>query len=267
MRARVLYLFLLLWLIVASSLLSAQGQPPVSDPKAVALASQAIVALTNGVSISDATLSGDATWIAGSDKETGSATLLAKGTGQSRIDLKLNSGTRTEVRNDTAGSQQGESIATDGSVQPWPQHNCWINGAWFFPALSMLSAPSDPSVIITYIGLESRGGMSVQHLRAYSYLASKSSALTALTQTLSTEDIYLDSASLLPTAFSFNTHPDDDEATNILVEVDFSDFQTMNGVQVPTRVQKLINGGLALDITITSIALNSGLSDSPFAIQ
>jgi len=181
--------------------------------------------------------------------------------------LNLSGGTRTEIRNDSTGTPQGESVAPDGTVQPSAQHNCRINASWFFPALSILVAVSDSSVIFTNIGLENRGSGSVQHIRAYRYLPSKSAALTALTQTLSTEDIYLDSASLLPVAFSFNTHPDDDEATNILVEIDFSNFQTMNGVQVPMRVQKLINGGVAVDVTVTSAVLNSGLSDAAFAIQ
>jgi hypothetical protein len=253
---------ILLLVSVASS-----QNPPQSDPQAVAFASQAMTALTNGVAVTDVTLSGNATWIAGSDDETGSATLLEKGTGESRIDLNLSGGTRTEIRNDSTGFPQGETIASGGTVQPWPQHNCWINASWFFPALSILAATSDPSVILSYVGLESRGTGSVQHIRAYHYLPSKRQAATAITASLSAEDIYLDSSSLLPVAFSFNTHPDDDEATNILVEIDFFNYQPVNGVQVPMRVQKLISGGLALDITITGVVVNSGLSDDAFAIQ
>jgi hypothetical protein len=268
MPIRIFHCSLLFLLVVLNStLIVSQDQPPVSDPKAVAFAMQAISSLTSGVAVSDVTLTGDATWIAGSDKETGSATLLAKGAGESRIDLKLSGGTRTEVRNDTAGSPQGELIASDGTVQPWPQHNCWINATWFFPALSILAATSDPSVILTYIGLESRDTGSVQHIRAHRYLPGKTPGAVAIITSVSAEDIYLDAASFLPVAFSFNTHPDDDEATNILVEIDFSNYEPVNGVQVPMRVQKLINGGLALDVAITSAAVNAGLSDAPFAIQ
>jgi len=268
MQIRILHcLPLFLLLLTYPTFLSGQDQPPPSDPQAIALATQAIAALTNGVAVSDVTMDGDATWIAGSDKETGPTTLLAKGTGESRVDLKLSGGTRTEVRNDTAGSPQGESTASDGTVEAWSQHNCWINASWFFPALSILAATSDPSMILTYVGLESRDTGSVQHIRAYRYVPSKRAGTVALTTSLSTEDIYLDSTSLLPVAFSFNTHPDDDMATNILVEIDFFAYQSSNGVQVPMRVQKLINGGLALDIAVTSAAVNAGLSDAPFAIQ
>lgn len=268
MQTRIVRCSLLFLLTVAGSrFLFSQNQTPVSDPEAVALASQAMVALTNGVAVSDVSLTGSATRIAGSDTETSPATLQAKGTGESRIDLNLSRGTRTEIRNDTAGFPQGESIGPDGTVQPWALHNCWINASWFFPALSILSAPSDSSMIFTYVGLERRDGGTVQHLRAYRYLSGQKADVTALTQNVSTEDIYLDSTSLLPVAFTFNAHPDDDAATNIALEIDFSNYRSVNGVQVPMRVQKLISGGLALDIVVKSVVVNSGLGDGPFAIQ
>lgn len=134
-------------------------------------------------------------------------------------------------------------------------------------ALSILAATSDPSVIFTYVGLENRGTGSVQHIRAYRFVPSKRPATTALTASLSSENIYIDSTSFLPVAFSFNTHPDDDEATNDLLEIDFFNYQPVTGVQVPMRVQKRINGGLALDLTVTGVVVNPGLTDAPFAIQ
>ena len=257
-------LALLLSVFVTSPALFAQNQPPQSDPQAVSMAQQAIAALTNGVTVEDVTLNGNFTWIAGSDDEKGPATLLAKGTGESRIDLHLSGGIRTEIRNDSSGSPQGETLAPDGSTEQWAKHNCWINASWFFPALSLLASTGDPSVIFTYVGLENRGNNTVQHIRAYRYQANRLSAVIA---TLSTEDIYLDSTSFLPVAFAFNSHPEDDQAANIYEEIDFSNYQFTAGVQVPIRVQRLINGGLALDVTVSNVALNTGISDGLFAIQ
>jgi hypothetical protein len=241
--------------------------PPESDPQALSLVTQSLAALTNGVPVNDVVLTGSANWIAGSDQETGLATLQAKGTGESRIDLNLSGGTRAEIRNDSPGSPQGETVAPDGSLQRWAEHNCWINASWFFPTLSILAATSDSSVVLSYVGVENRGATSVHHIRAYRNLSDKSTPFTELVQRLSSEDIYLDSASLLPVAFGFTAHPDDDEDANILVEIDFSSFQPMNGILVPTHVQKLINGGLALDVTVFGAAVNSGMTDLPFTIQ
>jgi hypothetical protein len=236
--------------------------PTASDPQAVALASKAMAALTGGVAISDVTLTGTATRTAGSDVEEGSTTLKAKGTGESRVDLATSAGTRSDVRNSTSGPA-GFWVGLDGTKHAMVGHNCLTDASWFFPALSILSQASSTGVIATYVGQETRETTSVQHLRLVSQLSSTPDAASPLAA-LSSEDIYLDSTSLLPVAILFNTHPDNDAAVNITVEIDFSNYQKLSGVLVPTKVQQLLNNGLFLDITIQSAAVNSGLSDAPF---
>ena len=268
MHIRIFCRFLRSFLIVLAGSTFLFSQAPVSDPQALSLDGQAMTTLTNGIAVSDVTFTGNVTWIAGSDNETGTATLQAKGTGESRVDLNLSGGTRTEIRNDIASTfPQGASIQNGGAQQDWAMHNCWINASWFYPALSFLNATSDPTLVFSYVGRESRVGASLQHLRVYRYLPTQKPAFVALTQKVSTADFYLDSASLLPVALIFNSHPDDDANTNISLEVDFSNYQPVNGVQIPLHIQKLISGGLVLDLVVTNASLNSGLSDSPFAIQ
>jgi hypothetical protein len=219
-------------------------------------------------SVTDVTLTGTVTWTAGSDIETGTATMYAKGTGESRVDLALTSSTHSDVRNDTLASYpQGASAVNGSALSASAIHNCWINAGWFFPALSFLANTSDSTLIFSYIGQETRNGESVQHVRIYRYLTTQSAATTSLTQQVSTADYYLDSTSLLPSAVTFNSHPDDDATTNIAIEVDFSNYQNVGGVQVPMHIQKYISGGIALDVTLTSSVFNSGLSDSLFAVQ
>lgn len=155
---------------------------PSSDPLALAFAAKSIAAMTAGATVSDVTLTGSATWIAGSDKETGPATLMAKGTGESRIDLSLSDGLRTDIRNDMEAYPQGASSVGGSELQPWATHNCWINASWFFPALSFLDSTSDPTLIFSYVGQESRGGVSVQHLQLYRYLTGQKSDFVSLTQ-------------------------------------------------------------------------------------
>ena len=67
--------------------------------------------------------------------------------------------------------------------------------------------------------------------------------MISFTQAVSTEDMYLDGTSLLPVAFISNVHPDNDASTNIALEIDFSNYQVVNGVQIPMHVQRLISGG------------------------
>jgi hypothetical protein len=92
------------WFGVSLMLLLASAapaqNPPQSDPQALSFVSQSITSLGGSTSISDVTLSGTAVWSNGTDTETANATLMAKGTGESRFDMTLNAGPRSEIRND-----------------------------------------------------------------------------------------------------------------------------------------------------------------------
>lgn|ERR1035437_1896537 len=89
-------------ILLLVSLASAQN-PPQSDPQAVSFTSKSIAALTGENAISDVTLTGSVTWSGGASPETGTTTLLASGTGESRMSLALPSGTRTEIRDASTG--------------------------------------------------------------------------------------------------------------------------------------------------------------------
>jgi hypothetical protein len=237
-----------------------------SSPQAVALATSAMAALTGNVQVNDVTLIGTATRTAGSDIETGTITLKALGTADSRMDFVSSDGTRSEIRNSAGGVPQGSWIGPDGASHAMAGHNCLTDAAWFFPTLTILSQASNPSVVVQYIGQETRNGASVQHLR-FTQPPSATTDPTGLLASLSTEDVYLDSASLLPASILFNTHPDANANINIAVEMDFSDYQASNGVMVPFSIHELLNGSLFLDITIQSASVNSGLPASEFTTQ
>ncbi len=261
LASRRAFLFFCLFL-VSSTLSFCQNGPPQSDPEALNLVQQSIIALSGGAAISDVTLSGTATWTVASKSETASATLLAKGTGESRFDMTLSAGPRSEIRNDGSSTALGELLASDGSVLQWGLNNCLVNAVWFFPQLSVLGATGDPTLIFLYIGQETRNGVTVQHIQSYRY----SSTETATIQQLSTMDVYLDASSFLPVTFAFNVQSTDGSQT-ISLEVDFSNYQPLNGIQLPFRVQRYVAGNLGFDFTLTSAQLNLGLSDSLFTIQ
>jgi hypothetical protein len=252
---------------VVSAIAQSSPTPRASDPQAIALATSALVALTKGTQIRDVTLVGTATRTAGSDVESGTVTLKALGQQNGRIDLNLSDGTRSEIISAPNGNPQGFWTAPDGAIHNMANHNCVTDAAWFFPGLTVLSQVSNPRILATYVGEETRGDRGVQHLRFVEQFPSLAEHVNGLLSSLTAEDVYLDSSSLLPTAIRFNTHPDNDATTNIPVEIDFSDYQSVSGAAMPFKIQKFLNGALFLDITIQSATLNSGLSDSAFAVQ
>jgi hypothetical protein len=237
-------------------------QAVVQNSQAVAFATQALAALTGTTPVNDITLTGTATRTAGSDVETGSITLRALGNPDSRFDLVLTSGTSSEIRNNSTGVPQGAWITPDGVSHAMANHNTLTDAAWFVPQLTVLSQLSNPNLIVSYVGPETRAGAAVQHL--HFAIQSASVDPTGLWQGLSAEEVYLDASTYLPVAIAFNTHPDNDAGINIPVETDFSNYQQVNGVQIPFHIQKFLNYSLFLDVTIQSAVLNSGIPQSDF---
>src|SRR6266567_7572180 len=109
---------------------------PASDPLAVSLTLKSVAALTGGTSISDVTLNANVISIAGADNETGTGVFEAKGLGESRVDLNLGGGTRSQVQSVSSGVPAGAWTKNGAKAVPAAQHNCWVDAAWFFPALS-----------------------------------------------------------------------------------------------------------------------------------
>ena len=238
------------------------GQAPQSDARAVSLATQSIAALSGGNVISDVTLIGTGVWTVAGNSETANATLMAKGTAESRFDMLLGAGPRSEIRNDGSATALGEVLIPDGTILRWGFQDTLLNAAWFFPQLSILASTGDSRLIFLYIGQERRNGAAVQHIQTYRYSATN----TAAVQQWSTMDIYLDSISFFPVAFVFNIYSIDGSQI-IPAEIDFASYVSVGGVQVPFRVQRYVAGNLGVDFTVTSAQFNSGLQDSLFAIQ
>ncbi len=293
---------LLLLCLICSVSASAQqststSAAPTSDPQAVALVHRSLAELTGGVAVTDVTLTGTAHRIAGSDDETGTATLEATSAGDSRVDLLFPSGNRTEIRN-PAGTPLSDSFppnvlvpavamqspqpvgawsGPDGVTHGMAGHNVMTDATWFFPALTLATVTSSPSYVLSYIGPDTMNGQAVIHVAVSQPFVAPSgvqvapgppgTTFAALKQQLSQMDIYLDPTTSLPVALFFNAHPDSNALVNIPVQIQFSNYQASNGIQVPLHVQKYLNNSLILDLLFTNVTLNSGLSATSFQFQ
>ncbi len=239
-------------------------QAVIQNPQAMALATQAMAALTGSTQVNDITLTGTATRTAGADVESGTVVLEALGDSYSRLDLTLSNGARHEVRNlSSISAPQGYWVGPDASSHAFSELNCVTDAAWFAPVLSVLSQLSNPNLVISYVGQETKVGVAVQHL--HFAFQSPSPDPTGILQGLSAEDVYLDASTFLPVAITFNAHPDNDATTNLAVEIDYASYQSVSGVLVPFQVQKLINNSVVLNLTINSAAINQKLTPADFS--
>jgi hypothetical protein len=245
-----------------STLLSSAAQAPASaSPQALQLLQSALAALSPNIKTQDVTLSGSAHYIAGSDDETGTATLKAIATGASRVDLSLSSGSRSEVRNLSGNPPAGTWSGPDGVSHRIAYHNLLNEPTWFAPVATVSRLVASPTSIATYIGAETLDVQQVQHISVAQQPPALSLAADIFPH-LTQVDLYLDSSTFLPAAISFKIHPDNNELIDIPIEVRFSDYRAVNGTQVPFHVQKFLNNGLILDFQADSVTLNSGLAAS-----
>jgi hypothetical protein len=238
----------------------AQEQAPVSDPLAISLAQRSVLALTGGAAVTDVTLTADVISVFGSDNKSGTGVFQAKGAGESRVDLSLEAGTRSDVRNTAGGAWSRDG----GSATAYAGHNSLTDAVWFFPALSCLTQTANPNFTFKYMGQEQHGLVNTQHIRVF-HIASQDPA--GLVQRLSAMDFYLDSGSLLPLAVAFKRHPEDDLNVDIAIETRFASYQLVSGVQVPFYFQQILNGSVVLDVKVRNADLNVGLLDSLFTLQ
>jgi hypothetical protein len=260
--------------------LSAQQSTPApvtSDPRAIALIQRALAALVGRATVSDVTLTGTAQRIAGSDDETGTATLTAMSVGNSKLSLSFPSAVSSEIRN-SAGTPLSETSTTqgpqpvgawsgpDGVLHAMAEHNLMTDASWFFPAFTINDVSASQSFALSYIGQETHNGLSALHVSALQTFPGFTQVPLLLSH-LTQMELYLDPASYMPVALDFNVHPDNNANLDIPVEIRFSGYQPVNGVQVPFHVQKYLNNGLVLDLQFNNAVLNSGLTAASFQIQ
>jgi hypothetical protein len=238
-----------------------------SSAQATTLLRQSAAALVGRVTLTDVTLSGTARRIAGSDDESGTAVLKVLAAGASRVDLSFPSGHRSEILNTSVAPVAGSWSGPDGVSHGIAFHNLFTGSAWFFPAFTVSQGLSASGYVATYVASETHNGQAVQHvsLSQPSLLPTVPGAISSAH--LTRVDLFLDSTTLLPAAIAFNIHADNNQLLDIPIEIRFSSYQAVNGVQVPFHVQKYLNNGLILDFQATSVTLNSGLSASAFSAQ
>lgn len=121
---------------------------------------------------------------------------------------------------------------------------------WFLPSISL-----QPKMMATDVGISDVGIGSVstlakgtyRHLQSQLVFADLSSDLMEQVMRKSTTDIGLDPQSLLPDVLSYKLHSDDGAQTvAIPIEVHFSNYQKINGVEIPFLIQRYVNGTLHL---------------------
>jgi hypothetical protein len=120
-----------------------------------------------------------------------------------------------------------------------------------------------PSLLPSYLGAVDLGSGTVgfgtttyRHLQGELVFPNLTTTLAGDIMQRSTADLGLDPASLLPAVLSYSTRPDNGAPIPIAIEIHYSNYQAVNGVQIPFTIQRYVNGSLQLEISVSSAQVN-----------
>jgi hypothetical protein len=214
--------------------------------------------------VSSVQMSGTANWNYGSDQQTGTVTLQANANGQSRMLLQLSSGSRVETQNQFSDSQrQCTWSGIDAVVHDSASHHCWTDTVWFLPQITMQLGAGATDDNASATAAPDGKIVHVHHERHP--IGVRDNGTAKLLAHLSAVDLDIDATSGLPLELNFAAHPDNDAGTDIPVQVQFSDYRSVNGVTMPFHIQKFINNSLVLDLQISTAQVQ--LVSSPASLS
>ncbi|MGD0733374.1 MAG: hypothetical protein ABR956_19075 [Terracidiphilus sp.] len=226
---------------------------------AATVLSQLSAAFSGNQIVQSVQLSGSAAWYAGSLEDTGTVSLTASTNGSSQMQLSLAAtGQRTETQTGAGSSATCQWAGANGTTHQVDLGNCWRPALWFLPALSLY-----PSQLPGYLGIVDLGsgavgfsGNTYRHLQGQLNLPGPTGTLLTNVPQRSLTDIGLDPVTLLPAVIAYSVYPDSGAQVPVAVEVHYSNYQTVNGVQIPFLIQRYVNGSLQLQITVSSAQIN-----------
>lgn len=280
-------LFLVSIFCFVSGDLSAQQTTSASTgtqtPQAASIIQQSIAAMTGGTLITDVTMTGSVTVNNGSATQSGTVRLVGTAAGQSQLTLALPSGTWVTTENFAGNPRTSTLNGPSGTAQDTsPEDMMGPSPAWFCPAL-LMGAAATQKFAASYVAQESRNGSTVSHISIWPQSASTtpiySSSPNQGVQILNgpsqpstfypgQHELYVDITTQLPQALILrfrgqrqaNTNLDLTQPIYIQQEIDFSNYQQVAGRLMPFHTQVRAGGYVLMDIQISSIAFNSGVT-------
>jgi hypothetical protein len=216
---------------------------------------QLSLSFSSGKIVHRVQLSGSATWYTGDLEDQGTANLTAFADGSSQMQLTLGTlGQRAESKTGSGISASCQWTGSNGVAHQIDARNCWKPGVWFLPAISLQPTLLPNSLGIVDLGTGPVGSSdgAFRHLQSQFVFGELPSNLWADAAKQSTVDLGLNPTSFLPAVLAYSVQADGGSPSAIAIEIHYSDYRLVDGVQVPFLIQRYINGSLQLAISVSS---------------
>jgi len=213
---------------------------------------------SGGQPVQQVEISGNASWHVGNLEDTGTVNMAASANGSSQMQLLLSSsGAKTESQTGTGSNTECSWAGTDGTFHATSADSCLKPLLWFLPAFSLQSSFMPNSLRVSDLGFDNPDGTgSYRHLQSNLSLSGLPKSLGTKIRSDSNTDLWLDPSSFLPVGLSYSVHPDNGSATQVAIDIRYSNYREVSGVKIPFRIQRYVNGTLQLDIEVNAVQVD-----------
>ena len=211
--------------------------------------------------IQDFTGSGSITYNWPEGPAQGSVKVKGRGISQFRLDATLADGVHSwVVANGTALQKQA-----DGSITPLPYPLTLKPASITFPFAQLVVALQDTSWSISYGGLVLHNGQQVYDI-GFQKILPQGSDPFGFQSSVTKANFFIDPDTFSILSLQDRAYRKDHEPGDVPHEIQFSNYQILNGVRVPLSVTELVSGQQTVTIQLSQITFNSGLTDADFAL-
>ena len=234
---------------------------PISDSPSELQAVQIVESVLNSSgraalqSVHDFRESGEVTYNWGTEPQHGTAIVSAIGASDFRLDFHLPGLDTSWFVSDGQGkfSQMGKTKAL-------PLHAGANRGSLTLPAIRLTEAARG-KFRFSYVERATRDGHDLYHLRAEKIPSAREAKDKAVSE-LETVDYFVDSNSFLIVRTEDVAHPPENMEIKQFHAIDYSDYRSVDGVQVPFSISEHIGNAETWSLQLNEVSLNAGIRRS-----
>lgn len=233
------------------------------DPQAIQVILNSIKAMGGqqaAASVRDSITQGTLTTYRGRSNSLASITIKTIGTNLIRTEVTEAGKTRTHIqRRDVAWVVEG------GKTRVLPFHKSYNNHVEHIPLFSQMYDHGNSDSSLKYLGLGKVGPSTVYIIDQSREDASGQARKSGFNQ-LTLVEYLIDSTTFLPLRVRFFSRADNDMASKIMVESEYSDYRRIANITVPFQMDRYLRGQKTATLKITNILLNNGLREDEFRV-
>ena len=237
--------------------------PAPRDSQAIGFLTQSLTGaggISNLTAARDFVGNGRIVWYWSDAEVEGTVSAKGRGITQFRLDCSSPQGNKSMVINNGSVS----SLASDGSQKPLSNPSIASLTYIASPMVFLAAAFADPSYGVQYIGLEAKYGTQVHHIRLQKTFPTDRDPDGNMSKA-TRKDIFVSDSDRTVVALSDMIQPDERPWEQYQHEIVFSNYRRVSGILVPFSLSEFTAGQRTFSIEFSSVAINTGLTDSDFA--